>query len=83
MAAIDKMDEFYERFPRFVFLASCYRPEDLPKDVNQSLDVIVKFFYANEEFQMLCEKKIQEDQGWEREWVESQKRKLIQALMYG
>lgn len=44
MAGIDKMNEFYMNAARFGFLASAYRPEGLPEDINQAMDVLVNYF---------------------------------------
>jgi hypothetical protein len=50
MAGIDKTNEFYTCASRFAFLSSCYRPENLPADVNEALDVFMKFCSNNSEF---------------------------------
>lgn len=50
MAAIDKINEFYTAAFRFRFLARCYRPENLPEEVNSSLDVICNFFESDPAF---------------------------------
>ena len=81
MSAIDKMDEFYLRFPRFAFLATAYQPEDLPKDVATALDLIASYYNNNANFQRLCECKINANDEWERNDRFRQKAKAISIIM--
>jgi hypothetical protein len=55
MAALYKINEFYTCAERFCFLAKCYRPENLPDDVNISLDVFCKFVEENKDFKIRSE----------------------------
>lgn len=60
MAGIDKMNEFYISANRFGFLASCYRPEDLPKEINQAMDILIDYFSNDIDFK----KKSDEAHEW-------------------
>lgn len=63
MAAVDKVNEFYTCIERFGFLASSYRPENLPEEVNKALDTLVDFAYNNKEIRI----RIEEAKDWFRE----------------
>ncbi len=74
MAAIDKMNEFYTNANRFSFLASSYRPENLPENINQAMDVLVEYFCNDSEFK----NKVEEASDWfenARERLEMMRRK--------
>lgn len=55
MAGIDKRNEFYTNASRFAFLASAYRPDALPKEVNEAMDILVNYFYNDVEFKIRTE----------------------------
>lgn len=50
MAGIDKMNEFYTCAQRFAFLIACYRPDDLPAEVNEALETFRNFAANDKDF---------------------------------
>lgn len=55
MAAIDKMNEFYTNSARFGFLASAYRPDAFPEEINQAMDILVNYFNNDVDFKAKVE----------------------------
>lgn len=55
MSGIDKTEEFYTCLRRFTFLATCYRPENIPNDVRNALDCIVGYYKGNVDIQKRAE----------------------------
>ncbi len=60
MAGIDKQYEFYQVARRFAFLSSFYRPENLPENINQAMEILVKYFGNDVTFCM----KVEEADEW-------------------
>lgn len=50
MAGTDKINEFYTCIDRLCYLSKYYKPENLPKEINDSLERISDFIFTNKDF---------------------------------
>lgn len=76
MAAIDKTNEFYTCLRRFVFLATCYRPEDTPEEVCKALDCIVEYYKDN----IFVQKRAEEAEDFFQEASRYNRRHLLNEV---
>lgn len=77
MAAIDKTEEFYTCLRRFVFLATCYRPENTPEEVCKAMDCIVEYYKNN----VVVQKRAEEAEDFFQEASRNNRRHLLNEVV--